>query len=55
MFTYFEYTTLLKYVYNMNEFLFNPKSPNDIAKNLVEKIKQHRKLPKFRKNRLLQF
>jgi transcriptional regulator with XRE-family HTH domain len=31
----------------MNEFLFNPKSPNDIAKELVEKIKQQRKLLKF--------
>ena len=27
----------------MNNFLFNPKTPNDIAKELVEKIKQHRK------------
>ena len=27
----------------MNDFLFNPKTPNDIAKELVEKIKQHRK------------
>ncbi len=27
----------------MNSFLFNPKTPNDIAKELVEKIKQHRK------------
>ena len=27
----------------MNDFLFNSKSPNDIAKELVEKIKQHRK------------
>lgn len=27
----------------MNNFLFNPKTPNDIAKDLVEKIKQHRK------------
>ena len=27
----------------MNKFLFNPKTPNDIAKELVEKIKQHRK------------
>lgn len=27
----------------MNYFLFNPKTPNDIAKELVEKIKQHRK------------
>lgn len=27
----------------MNSFLFNPKTPNDIAKELVEKIKHHRK------------
>ena len=27
----------------MNNFLFNPKTPDDIAKELVEKIKQHRK------------
>lgn len=27
----------------MNNFLFNPKTPNDIAKELVEKIKQQRK------------
>ncbi len=27
----------------MNSFFFNPKTPNDIAKELVEKIKQHRK------------
>ena len=27
----------------MNDFLFNPKTPNDIAKELVEKIKQYRK------------
>ena len=27
----------------MNSFLFNSKTPNDIAKELVEKIKQHRK------------
>lgn len=27
----------------MSDFLFNPKTPNDIAKELVEKIKQHRK------------
>lgn len=27
----------------MNNFLFNSKTPNDIAKVLVEKIKQHRK------------
>jgi transcriptional regulator with XRE-family HTH domain len=31
----------------MNEFLFYSKSPNDIAKNLVEKIKQQRKLLRF--------
>ena len=27
----------------MNNFLFNPKTPNDLAKELVEKIKQQRK------------
>ena len=27
----------------MNNFLFNPKTPNEIAKNLVEKVKQRRK------------
>ena len=27
----------------MNDFLFNPKTPNEIAQELVEKIKQHRK------------
>lgn len=27
----------------MNNLLFNPKTPNDIAKELVERIKQHRK------------
>lgn len=27
----------------MNNFLFNSKTPHDIAKDLVEKIKQHRK------------
>ena len=27
----------------MSSFLFNPKTPNDIAHELVEKIKQHRK------------
>ena len=27
----------------MNGFFFNPKTPNEIAKELVEKIKQHRK------------
>lgn len=27
----------------MNNLLFNPKTPNEIAKELIEKIKQHRK------------
>ncbi len=27
----------------MSGFFFNPKTPNDIAKELIEKIKQHRK------------
>lgn len=27
----------------MDNFIFNPKTPNDIAKELVEKIKHHRK------------
>ena len=27
----------------MGNFIFNPKTPNDIAHELVEKIKQHRK------------
>ncbi len=27
----------------MDSFFFNSKTPNDIAKELVEKIKQHRK------------
>lgn len=27
----------------MDSFFFNPKTPNGIAKELVEKIKQHRK------------
>ena len=27
----------------MNNFLFNPKTPNEIAKELVEKIKRQRK------------
>jgi transcriptional regulator with XRE-family HTH domain len=31
----------------MNEFLFYSKSPNDIAKELAEKIKQQRKMLKF--------
>lgn len=36
----------------MNSFLFNPKTPNDIAKELVEKIKQHRKKLKISQARL---
>lgn len=36
----------------MNEFLFNPKSPNDIAKNLVEKVKHQRKLLKISQEQL---
>ena len=35
----------------MNDFLFNPKTPNDIAKELVERIKQHRK--KFKISQVL--
>ena len=31
----------------MNEFVFNPKSPNDIAKEFVEKIKHKRKMLKI--------
>lgn len=31
----------------MNEFLFYSKSPNDIAKEFVEKIKQQRKMLKI--------
>lgn len=31
----------------MNEFIFYHKSPNDIAKQLVEKIKQQRKMLKI--------
>ncbi len=31
----------------MNEFIFNPKTPNDIAKEFVEKIKQQRKMLKI--------
>ncbi len=31
----------------MNKFLFNPKTPNDIAKEFVEKIKQQRKMLKI--------
>lgn len=36
----------------MNEFIFNPKSPNDIAKEFVEKIKQQRKMFKISQVRL---
>ena len=36
----------------MNDFLFNPKTPNDIAKELVEKIKQHRKKLKISQSQL---
>lgn len=35
----------------MNNSLFNPKTPNDIAKELVERIKQHRK--KFKISQVL--
>ena len=31
----------------MNKFIFNPKTPNDIAKEFVEKIKQQRKMLKI--------
>ena len=31
----------------MNELFFNPKSPNDIAKKFVEKIKWQRKMLKI--------
>ena len=36
----------------MDSFFFNPKTPNDIAKELVEKIKQHRKKLKMSQARL---
>ena len=36
----------------MNNSLFNPKTPNDIAKELVERIKQHRKKLKMSQARL---
>lgn len=36
----------------MNEFIFNPKSPNDIAKDFVEKFKQQRKMLKISQVRL---
>ncbi|MCD7880030.1 MAG: helix-turn-helix domain-containing protein [Candidatus Gastranaerophilales bacterium] len=36
----------------MNNFLFNPKTPNELAKELVEKIKQHRKKLKISQTQL---
>ena len=36
----------------MNNFLFNPKTPNDIARELVEKIKQYRKKLKISQTQL---
>ena len=36
----------------MNNSLFNPKTPNDIAKELVERIKQHRKKLKISQAKL---
>ena len=36
----------------MNDFLFNPKTPNDIAKELVRKIKQYRKKLKISQTQL---
>ena len=36
----------------MNDFLFNPKTPNDIAKELVKKIKHHRKKLKISQSQL---
>ena len=36
----------------MNNFLFNPKTPNDIVKELVKKIKQHRKKLKISQTQL---
>ena len=36
----------------MNDFFFNPKTPNDIAHELVEKIKQHRKKLKISQTQL---
>lgn len=37
---------------SMNDFLFNPKTPNDIARELVEKIKQYRKKLKISQTQL---
>ena len=31
----------------MNEFIFNPRTPNDIANEFVEKIKQQRRMLKI--------
>ena len=36
----------------MSDLLFNPKTPNDIAHELVEKIKQHRKKLKISQTQL---
>ena len=36
----------------MNNSIFNPKTPNDIARELVEKIKQHRKKLKISQTQL---
>lgn len=36
----------------MEDFLFNPKTPNDIARELVEKIKQYRKKLKISQTQL---
>ena len=36
----------------MNGFLFNSKTPNDIVKELVKKIKQHRKKLKISQTQL---
>lgn len=36
----------------MDSFFFNPKTPNEIAKELVEKIKQHRKKLKISQTQL---
>ena len=36
----------------MNNSIFNPKTPNDIARELVGKIKQHRKKLKISQTQL---
>ena len=36
----------------MDTFLFNPKTPNEIAKELTEKIKQYRKKLKISQSQL---